>query len=1087
MKQEVAVAAVQTDRAASGAGPNRGRVTLRHDREQSSQVALSPGQAELVAHREGPLLALGGPGTGKSTALRAAMGARIAEGAEPSRVLGITASAAAAGRWRAELAGRVPAVPRIGTVHSVALRLVEEDAALRAQEPPRLLSADDRERAIAEIVAAMDPGVWPEMFREAAGSRAFASRVADFCNRAANQGLAPEDLAHHPGAQSWWPLLAQVWRRYLEVCDLAGVVDYHDMLGRAARLAAPARWDWVIVDEYQELDRAQLAVVQELARAAAGRLLAAGDPDQSVYRFRGADPTIIATFADDHAIAGTAPPRITALDRQHRFGPHIAEALGPVARALPLAGIPATVARRHRAIVGAEVDSTISVLTFPSATREADHVAALLRRFALLGRPLDPRPAWRDAAVIVRTSQQAAAMEQALLGADIPVRMASGERWLAAEPVVALLRDGLEWALSWADSGPAADGSAAVGPDRVGTLLISPMGGGSHEDVQALARRLRAAELAQARQQGRVARSADALLAAAVQDPGVLAGLTPAPRAVGAVEQLNARLSAAAERIAAGAAVAEPLWELWSDDPRGPGGWAAALRRAALRGDAAGSAANRQLDAALALFGEAQRSQARGGSRGVREFLADLPGMRGPDDRVSGPDQPRNAVSVLTAHRAKDQQWPLVVVAGVQEEVWPGAGGGMGLLGEDLLDADPQPSSTWGQALADERRLFLLACSRAVRHLVVTAVAADETDAKGSSPSRFLAELGAEPVPLAGAAERPLTTVGLISELRRAAADPAEPEAVRRAARSQLRAVAHCAAEDPRFAAADPAHWWGDVERTAGSQPLWPHDAPLTLSVTGLQELVQCPWRWLLTRVLQAAPRTSEAAAAGIVLHRISEAWATGELPVTTEAATGVVDHVWRALDFAAPWQSAGRRLEVAEQVQRLLAWFAEHGSEVAFAERAFMLSLSAGQDTIDLRGKADLGLVGPDGRLAIIDLKTARQAPTKRAVAEHVQLGGYTRAAREGAFAEPGDAGPEVSGAALLFPAIPQGRGSDEPKVLWQSPADPAEDWLDPILADTARMLREESFPPRPPVACGTCPVQQLCPARNPGQGVAP
>ena len=1084
--------AVRVDGTTPAPRRSRGRVGLLHDRARRARPVLSPGQVQAAAACEGPLLVLGGPGTGKSTAMRAAMVARINEGADPGRVLGITASASAAGRWRADLAGRVPAVPRIGTVHAIALRMVEEDAALRGDEPPRLLSADDRERSIAEIVGAMDPAAWPEVFREAAGSRAFAARVADFLNRAANQGMVPGDLVRHPGAQPWWPLLAQVWRRYLEVCDLAGVVDYHDVLGRAARLADPARWEWVIVDEYQELDRAQLRLVRELSRAAAGRILAGGDPDQSVYRFRGADPTIIATFADDHRIATAAPPRIMGLDAQFRHGRQIAEALRPVAAALPLAGIPAATARRHRLTPGADRESTATVLTFPSAPREADHVSALLRRFALLGRPPGQAPRWRDAAVIVRTSQQAAAMEQALLAADVPVRMASGERWLAAEPVVAILRDGLEWALRWADGGAAAGGSAAVGPDRVAALLASPMGGGSPEHIQALARQLRAAELATARRQGGVARSAGALLAAAVCEPDTLAGLSPTPRAVDAVDRLHARLAAAADRIEGGAPVAEPLWELWSDDPRGPGRWAAGLRQAALRGDALGSSANRQLDAVLALFGEAERSQARGGSRGVREFLADLPGMRGPDDRVSGPDQPRNAVSILTAHRAKDQEWPLVVVAGVQEEVWPGSGGGAGLLGEDLLDADPQLISTWGQALTDERRLFLLACSRAQRHLVVTAVAAEEVDARGSSPSRFLAELGVEAVDVAGAPGSPLTAVGLVGELRRAAHDPSEPASVKQAALAQLGAIAGCSAEDPRFAVADPAHWWGYTSRTTCPQPLWPPDAPLALSVTGLQELAQCPWRWLLTRVLQASPRTSEAAAAGIVMHRISEAWANGELPVSREAAAGVVDHVWRALDFAAPWQSAGRRLEVAEQVDRLLAWFGEHSAEVAFAERSFTLPLAAGADTISLRGKADLGLVGADGRLAIIDLKTARQAPSGRAVAEHVQLGSYTRAAREGAFAEPDSGEPEVtprdvSGAALLFPAIPEGRGSAAPKILWQAPADPDEDWLDPILADTAHMLREELFPPRPPAHCGTCPVQQLCPARNPGQGVAP
>ena len=96
--------------------------------------------------------------------------------------------------------------------------------------------------------------------------------------------------------------------------------------------------------------------------------------------------------------------------------------------------------------------------------------------------------------------------------------------------------------------------------------------------------------------------------------------------------------------------------------------------------------------AVLALFAEARRSPARGGRLEVAEFLAALPALPWPQ-AGAGADagRIRNAVELLTAHRARGREWPLTVVAGVQEGVWPGDGGGLGLLGEELLEPGGSP------------------------------------------------------------------------------------------------------------------------------------------------------------------------------------------------------------------------------------------------------------------------------------------------------------------------------------------------------------------------------------------------------------
>ncbi len=110
--------------------------------------------------------------------------------------------------------------------------------------------------------------------------------------------------------------------------------------------------------------------------------------------------------------------------------------------------------------------------------------------------------------------------------------------------------------------------------------------------------------------------------------------------------------------------------------------------------------------------------------------------------------------------------------------------------------------------LAEERRLFYVACTRARERLVVTAVASP--DDEGEQPSRFVHELGRDPVHKVGRPPRPLSLPGLVAELRRTVADPEKPGALRRAAASRLARLAAAEVDGrPVAPQADPATWWG--------------------------------------------------------------------------------------------------------------------------------------------------------------------------------------------------------------------------------------------------------------------------------------
>ncbi len=179
----------------------------------------------------------------------------------------------------------------------------------------------------------------------------------------------------------------------------------------------------------------------------------------------------------------------------------------------------------------------------------------------------------------------------------------------------------------------------------------------------------------------------------------------------------------------------------------------------------------------------AQRS--RSAHKSVGEFLATLEQQEIPADTLAERGIHGESVRLLTAHRSKGLEWRLVVVAHVQETSWPDLRRRTSLLQADRIGAERyavpviQPETTTRELLAEERRLFYVACTRACERLVVTAVASP--DDEGEQPSRFLTELGVEVRHHQGRPPRPLSLLGLVSELRRTASDPAiQPDDPRR-------------------------------------------------------------------------------------------------------------------------------------------------------------------------------------------------------------------------------------------------------------------------------------------------------------------
>ena len=1089
---------------------------------------LDDEQRRVVAHRRGPMLVLAGPGTGKTTTLVEAMVERLngPDRLRSDEVLGLTFGRRAAQEWRDRVTARVGGglVPTVSTFHAFSYALVRHQSEPEAfLEPLRLLSGPEQELRLRELLthSVRDGRLdWPADLAAALGTRGLATEVRAVVAKARALGLDPLDLealapdAAEPGPA--WRAVGRFLGEYLDVLDAEGVADYTEVVHRAALLAHEplvqrelhGRYRAVFVDEYQDTDPAQVRLLRGLV-APDAELVVVGDPDQAIYAFRGADPTGILTFRDTFLAPDGRPAPVVVLGTTRRFGPAIRDAAGRVLRTSALPHLPAEVVRAHRRprCEGARHgEGTVEVRTFDSVSAEAAHIADILRRAHL-----EQGLRWEEMAVLVRSARRSVpALRRSLAAAGVPVEVAGDELPLHEEPAVGpLLR------LLHAVVDP-----AVLDDDSVHRLLLSPLADSDPAELRRLGRVLRA-QAREAEPGARPAPSATLVrelleqVAAGPDDVVLpLAASSSGPdararRGQDAVVRLGRLVHAARAVVTRSGSAEEVLWAVWSGTARGSG-WPQRLEAATLRGGESGRRADADLDAVLALFAAAQRVEERySGRRGVENFLAELEAQEIPADSLAEKGLRGPAVRLLTAHRAKGLQWRLVVVASVQDGLWPDVRRRGSLLQADRLEVTglvptPPPSTL----LAEERRLFYVACTRAEERLVVTAVRSPLDD--GAQPSRFLDDVrGSTLAPddrsaasghVGGRPPRPLSVPGLVARLRATAVDPAASPELRDAAVRRLAVLAHAESDDGHrlVPSAHPSRWWGLAEPTSSSVPVRPDDRPLDLSGSQLSALTGCPLRWFLDHEVHAQVARTTALGFGSIVHVLADAVAREELPADPEVLDACIDQVWADLGFEALWQSRAERVAASEAVRAFLHWHISRPERSFLAsEHSFEVTVPVGAHGVRLRGSFDRVEVDSDGAVHIADLKTQKSPVPKHDLPEHPQMGVYQLAVREGAL----DSVPEpvrdslglppvgeplqLAGAELVLLRLTRG---DSPQVQQQRAIGDGVTWVDLALTEADQVVRTETFPARPnPSTCRTCDVKVACPAYDEGREVLP
>ncbi len=1049
---------------------------------------LDEDQLAVLSHR-GPLVrVLGAPGTGKTTTAVELVVDRVTrDGLSPDQCLLLTSTRVAAGRLRQRVTARLDrtSTQALARTHQAfGFGVLRREAALRGDPTPRLLSGPEQDVILKDLLDGHARGEvpapgWPEHLDPALGKRGFRAELRDLLMRAVELGIEDGDLARlgRDRGRPEWVAAARVLREYDQVTAFSrpGAYDPAWILTAAADLleedpSALARLREqlrvLVVDDAQELTSA----AARLLRVVSGpglEVVLLGDPDAAVQTFRGADPRLFASGWTELVPLppGSVLPPTVVLRTAYRQPERLAEVSRTITSRIGALG-----GGVHRDPRPVREGGAVEVALLRAPSQEAAHIAARLRRAHLLeGMP------WGEMAVIVRGQGRDATLRRILMAHGVPVAAPGAEipvrDEVAVRPLLALLDCVLTVAL---------DPTRGLSTEQAVDLVMSPLGECDAVGLRRLRRLLRREEL-----DSGGGRTSDELLAAVLLEPGHAAALghegVPVRRLANAISAgLDAAKVVDADGVrswAPGVTAETVLWAIWSGL-----GLADRWRTIALQGGHRGGRADRDLDAVVALFDAAAKFVDRLPSSGPDQFLEHIRGQDVPGDTLVARAQAGDSVAVLTPAAAAGQQWRYVVVAGVQEGVWPDLRLRGSLLGsEDLVAVVTGRGTSFRAAQAavryDETRLFLVAVSRAWERLLVTAVRSED-----EQPSVYL-DLVSPPASGSGAGSsgeldhelraftevpRPMTLPALVADLRRRLV--VEDTAGAAAANAALERLA---AEGVQ--GADIANWWART-LLSDDRPLRSPEQQIRVSPSKVETFANCRLRWMLTNAGGDSPSLGSANI-GTLIHDIAH-----ELGDDADEPTLIaeVERRWGRLGLPPGWTTDRQREQARDMVRRLAAYYeaARHspwekvGSELP-------VRVDVGRATVT--GRVDRLERGADGRLRVVDYKTGSTAVSKDKLARHPQLATYQVATEHGAFAAEGT---RSAGAALLQ----LGKAATKANPPQVQPAlseadDPG--WAVQLVADTAEGMGGAQFDAVVGEWCKFCPVKASCPAQPEGETI--
>ena len=640
---------------------------------------LNPEQRRAVLHREGPLLILAGAGSGKTRVISYRTAHLIGDGhAAPDQVLAVTFTNKAAEEMRSRIERLLESeYPRLWllTFHSFCARLLRREAPLLNLSPDFVIyDQSDQLSVVRRVMRELD------VDERIASPRAVLSRISHAKNQMQGANAIRGTAGGFRDEQ-----IARVYERYTRALRAANALDFDDLLLKAvalfessesARTRYADRFRYVMVDEYQDTNRPQYLLIRYLA--AHRNLCVVGDPDQSIYKWRGADLRNILDFEEDFP-----DTTIVVLERNYRSTQVILDAASSV--------ISHNRGRQDKRLWTERVGGdSIVYHRAHDELEEADFVVSTLRQ-ALTGDD--------DAlAVLYRTNAQSRAIEDTLTREGIAYRIFGGVRFYERKEI----KDALSYL----------------------KLMLNP-----DDDVS-----LRRVINVPARGVGKsVMEALEQIDPAPVDEGPLFAGgeadghpmptslwarlvrathekLVPkrALSALGRFHELMTTLSTIAKTEAASVALAKMLDQA---------GYIQALR------DAATEEAENRLANLLELVSAARDYEMRDPDASLNGFVDRLSLLSETDEEQGARDA---RVLLMTLHAAKGLEFPLVIIAGMEDGLFPHA---------RSVEDDAE--------LEEERRLCYVGMTRAQSQLVLTSAARRRVfgEYQSTTPSRFIDEI----------------------------------------------------------------------------------------------------------------------------------------------------------------------------------------------------------------------------------------------------------------------------------------------------------------------------------------------------------
>lgn len=837
---------------------------------------------DIFPGNKGVYRLIGVAGSGVTSMIIDSVLARLKEGVSAQDIIVISSSKESATRMRSEIqhqsikenAQYTSEEPIVRSIHSFAFEILADHARRNHNlNPRRLISGSEQDAVIRDMLQGHHEAggaYWPEDIAPAISYKNFARALRDFLLRAVERNYSPDDLEKigKKYQRPRWVAAGHFLREYENIMGIQNSdrISASELITIATELLTDpdflSSWrnkiKYLYIDDAQNLDPLSAKLLEKFIPFAESTIIA-GDPNQSIFHFRGAHSAFLEKYV---------PPtgEITEIFLDSSF----------------------------------RQPSQKHILIAPFALDQYRFIADRMRRAHLL-----EGMSYKDMAVIVRSSSSIERIRRVFLQNNIPVALSHNNIVLIEQPLVESLLIAAKSLLR------------PLGVEETETLVCGPIGGADSIAYSSLIRAIRREMLIRPELKEKAVRAVDVLrnlLNPRHQNTEteqlIIASLGPRERAI--FDRIMHVVDKGYAAVRARQGVELIFWALWEAT-----GLDRSLQDIALRGGARGSQASRDLDSMLGLFDALGDYVERQPGSSVEGFIRYIEDQELPVSTRDRRGIDNDAVSIITAHSAPGQEWKIVFVADVNEGVWPNLEltGSIFSLDEflDYADRGIEPGTPLSRIiplLKNETQLFDLACSRATDRLFIMATDESSPDS-ATEPSRFCEEYGTQwGVEVRSIADfyssvadsyegegticegsaidlnlydyinrdlgmRVFSNEHLIAELRRIVCGMTQSqyselarEDIRKEAAVQLKRLAEAG-----IVGADPSQWQGIMPLSTHEPVYGPQDM-IRINPSGIEALLQCPLNYFFRNYIS----TNHTVFAGIgtLVHAYAEALTAG-------------------------------------------------------------------------------------------------------------------------------------------------------------------------------------------------------------------